>query len=41
MIYVIERMLKVKNKMVEISLHLLYTIYFVVELSNVKLSRKL
>lgn len=41
MIYVIDEMLKVKNKMVAISLHLLYTSYFAVELSNVKLSMKL
>lgn len=31
MIYFIEKMLKVKNKMVAISLHLLYTSYFAVE----------
>lgn len=41
MIYVIEKILKGKNNMVAISLHLLYTSYFAVELSNVKLSRKL
>lgn len=40
MIYVIERILKMKNKMVAKSLYLC-TSYFAVELSNVKLSRKL